>query len=74
MVGKKFDEFVEDILRKAGVKPEHRGLIKKGARALAEKGWETLIDKGLDQTSLDDNAKKGIKEAIKRGLETEFEF
>lgn len=74
MVGKKFDEFVEDILRKAGVKPKHRGLIKKGARALAEKGWETLIDKGLDQTGLDDNAKKGIKEAIKRGLETEFEF
>jgi outer membrane protein OmpA-like peptidoglycan-associated protein len=73
VVGKKFDEAVDDILRKAGVKRKYRGMIKKGARTLAEKGIDTLLDKALDQTGLDDNAKEKIRDAIKGEVER-FEF
>jgi outer membrane protein OmpA-like peptidoglycan-associated protein len=65
MVREKFDEGIEDILRKAKVPPELRGLVKDGAHALIEKGTEKALDAALGQTGLNDNEKEAVKAAIK---------
>lgn len=72
MFWKKVDEGLDDILRKAKVPPQYRGLLKDGAHMLIEKGAEKALDASLDQTGLSDKEKEAIKAAIKALGETKF--
>lgn len=72
MVREKFDDAMEDILRKAGVPPRYREPIKEGARNLMQTGLQEALDAALDQTGLSDAEKRAIKEAIKATSETKF--
>lgn len=69
MAREKFDDAVEDILRKAGIPRNYREPIKKAARDLVEKGLEKALDAALDQTGLSDKGKKAIKKAIRAASE-----
>lgn len=70
MFWKKFDDGVEDILRKAGVPAKFRGPIKDAARTAVEKGAEKLLDEALDKAGLNEKEKRAVKEAIKAAGET----
>jgi len=72
MFWKKFDDGVEDILRKAGVPAKFRGPIKDAARTAVEKGAEKLLDEALDRAGLNEKEKRAVKEAIKAAGETKF--
>lgn len=69
---KKLDEIVEDILSRARVRKEHRGLIKEGSRRPVESGLEKALDTALDPTGLNDKEKKVIENAIDAAAKTKF--
>jgi outer membrane protein OmpA-like peptidoglycan-associated protein len=65
----KVDEAVEQVTKKFTDNKKIRDAIKDGVHKATEKGAEELFDRAVDQTSLGNDAKEGIKNGIKAVLE-----
>lgn len=65
----KVDEAVDNVTKKFTDNKKIRDAVKDGVHKAIEKGAEELFDRAVDQTSLGNDAKEGIKNGIKAVLE-----